>query len=166
MKIDTNCDLMWTYRCTTAQQILVNEVKLCTLKVQRDVQLAMAKFCWSIKDCQSQASFIVQRDVQLAMAKFCWSIKDCQSQASFINDSTMKGLGPKILAYRVFPIGGDPITTLSPPSRPCPTPQNFPENNSLPITTFSLHQGLVPHIHFQKTKGTTTAYCSKTISYC
>ena len=81
---------MWTYRCTIAQQILVNEVKLRTLEVQRDVQLAMAKFCWSIKDCQSQASF---------------------------NDSTIKGLGPKILAYRVFRSGGtwgSPITTLSP----------------------------------------------------
>ena len=59
---------MWTYRCTIAQQIL-NEVKLCTLKVQRDVQLAMAKFCWSVKDCQSQASS---------------------------NDSTIKSLGAKI----------------------------------------------------------------------
>ena len=48
-----------------------NQVKLCTLKVQDDVQLAMAKFCLSNKDCQSQASF---------------------------NDSTIKGLGPKILA--------------------------------------------------------------------
>ena len=50
---------MWTYQCTIAQQIhiLVNEVKLRTLKIQHDVQLAMAKFCWSIKDCQSQASF-------------------------------------------------------------------------------------------------------------
>ena len=80
---------MWTYQCTIAQQILVNEVKLCTLKIQHDVQLAMAKFCWSIKDCQSQASF---------------------------NDSTIKGLGPKILAYRVL-VGGtwvSPIMTLSP----------------------------------------------------
>ena len=104
---------MWTYRCTIAQSILVNEVKLCTLKVQRDVQLAMAKFCWPIKYCQSQASF---------------------------NDSTIKGLGPKILAYRVFPSGGtwgSPITTLSPPSRPCPTPQKFPE-------TIASHQNFVP----------------------
>ena len=69
---------MWIYQCAIAQQILVNKVKLCTLKVQHDVQLAMVKFCWSIKDCQSQASF---------------------------NDSTIKGLGPKILAYRVFPSG-------------------------------------------------------------
>ena len=33
----------------------------------------------------------------MAIAKFCLSIKDCRSQASF-NDFTMKGLGPKILA--------------------------------------------------------------------
>ena len=39
----------------------------------------------------------VQDYVQLAMAKFCLSIKDCRSQASF-NDCTIKGLGPKILA--------------------------------------------------------------------
>ena len=77
-----NCDMWWTSgSCglTIAQQILVNDVKLCTLKIQHDVQLAMAKFCWSIKDCQSQASF---------------------------NDSTIKGLGPKILAYRVLVGGG------------------------------------------------------------
>ena len=49
-----------------------NQVKLCTLKVQDDVQLAVAKFCLSIKDSRSQASF---------------------------NDSTIKGLGPKILLF-------------------------------------------------------------------
>ena len=48
-----------------------NQVKLYTLKVQNDVQLVMAKFCLSIKDCRSQVTF---------------------------NDSTIKGLGPKILA--------------------------------------------------------------------
>ena len=48
-----------------------NEVKLCTLKVQDDVPLAVAKFWLSIEDCRSQASFI---------------------------DFTIKGLGPKILA--------------------------------------------------------------------
>ena len=48
-----------------------NQVKLCTLKVQDDVLLAIAKFCLSIKDCRSQASF---------------------------NDFTIKGLEPKILA--------------------------------------------------------------------
>ena len=48
-----------------------NQVKLFTLKDQDDVQLVMAKFCLSIKDFQSQASF---------------------------NDFTMKRLGPKILA--------------------------------------------------------------------
>ena len=103
--------LMWTYQCTIAQQILVNEVKLCALKIQHDVQLAMAKFCWSIKDCQSQASF---------------------------NDSTIKGLGPKILAYRVL-VGGtwvSPIMTLSPSikasSRPTKMSRKQQENNSLP----------------------------------
>ena len=34
-----------------------NQVKLCTLKVEDDVQLAIAKFCMSIKDCQSQTDF-------------------------------------------------------------------------------------------------------------
>ena len=34
-----------------------NQVKLSTLKVQNYVQLAIAKFCLSIKDCQSQTSF-------------------------------------------------------------------------------------------------------------
>ena len=48
-----------------------NQVKLCTLKVQDDAQLAIANFCFSVKDCRSQASF---------------------------NDFTIKGLGPKILA--------------------------------------------------------------------
>ena len=96
--------LMWTYQYTIAQQILVNEVKLCTLKIQHDVQLAMAKFCWSIKDCQSQASF---------------------------NDSTIKGPGPKILAYRVL-VGGD---------------LGIPHHDFVP-----LHQGLVPpHKNVQKT---------------
>ena len=45
-----------------------NQVKLCTLKVQDVVQLAMAKFCLSIKACRTQASF---------------------------NGSTIKGLGTK-----------------------------------------------------------------------
>ena len=48
-----------------------NQVNPCTLKVQDDVQLAIAKFCLSIKGCRSQASF---------------------------NDFTIKGLGLKILA--------------------------------------------------------------------
>ena len=51
--------------------ICQNQLKLCRLKVQDDVQLATAKFCFSIKDCLSQA---------------------------FLNDFTMKGLGPKVLA--------------------------------------------------------------------
>ena len=48
-----------------------NQVKLCKLKVQDDLQLAVTKFCLSIKDCLSQASF---------------------------NHFTINGLGPKILA--------------------------------------------------------------------
>ena len=48
-----------------------NQVKLCTLKVQDDMQLAMAKCCLSIKDSRSQASF---------------------------DDCTINGLGLKILA--------------------------------------------------------------------
>ena len=48
-----------------------NQVKLCTLKVPDDVQLAISKSCLSIKESQSQASF---------------------------NDITIKGMGPKILA--------------------------------------------------------------------
>ena len=31
-----------------------NQVKLCTTKVWDDVQLAIGKFCFSIKDCRSQ----------------------------------------------------------------------------------------------------------------
>ena len=98
--------LIWTYQCTIAQQILV---KLCTLKVQHDVQLAMAKLCWSIKDCQSQASF---------------------------NDSTIKGLGPKILAYRVL-VGGTLSPSIKASSRHTKVSRKQQENNSLPITTLS-----------------------------
>ena len=131
--------LMWTYQCTIAQQILVNEVKLCTLKIQHDVQLAMAKFCWSIKDCQSQASF---------------------------NDYTIKGLGPKILTYRVLVGGGtwvSPIMTLSPSikasSRPTKMSRKQQENNSLPITTLSLHQGLAPPQKFPENKTENNSLC-------
>ena len=135
---------MWTYQCTIAQQILVNEVKLCTLKIQHDVQLAMAKFCWSIKDCQSQASF---------------------------NDSTIKGLGPKILAYRVLVGGGtwvSPIMTLSPSIKASSCPTKISENNKKTIASPSRLcpsiKVLHPHKNFQKTKGRTTAYVSKTIA--
>ena len=80
------------------------------------------------------------------MAKFCWSIKDCQSQASF-NDCTIKGPDQKMLAYRVFASGGgrlgDPPSRLClPPSRLCPTPQKFPENNRKTIA--SPHHDFVP----------------------
>ena len=61
-------DLSMYYSSANTCQI---QVKLCKLKVQDDVQLAMAKFCLSVKDCRSQASF---------------------------NDFTIKDLGPKILA--------------------------------------------------------------------
>ena len=54
----------------------------------------------SANTCQNQVKFStlkVQDDVQFAMADICLSIKDCQSQASF-NDSTIEGLEQKILA--------------------------------------------------------------------
>ena len=57
--------------CHSSVNTCQNQVKLCRLKVQDVVQLAIVKFCFSIKDCRSQASF---------------------------NDFTIKGLGPKILA--------------------------------------------------------------------
>ena len=130
---------MWTYQCTIAQQILVNEVKLCTLKIQHDVQLAMAKFCWSIKDCQSQASF---------------------------NDSTIKSLGPKILAYRVLVGGGDlgiPHHDFVPLHQGLVLPHKYvkkqQENNSLPITTLSLHQGLAPPQKFPENKRENNSLC-------
>ena len=34
-----------------------NQTKLCTLKVQDGVELALSKLFLSIKDCRSQASF-------------------------------------------------------------------------------------------------------------
>ena len=57
--------------CYSSVNTSHNQVKLCGLKVQDDVQLAIAKFCFSVKDCRSQASF---------------------------NDFAIKGLGPKMLA--------------------------------------------------------------------
>ena len=53
MKIDKICDVMWWTSANTCQ----NQVKLCTFKVQDDVQLAMTKICLSVQDCRSQASF-------------------------------------------------------------------------------------------------------------
>ena len=47
-----------------------NQVKLCTWKVQDDVQSAISKFCLSFKGCRSQDSF---------------------------KDFTIKGLGPKFI---------------------------------------------------------------------
>ena len=57
-------------------------------------------YCSSVNTCQNQVKLCplkVQDVVQLAIAKCCLSIKDCRSQASF-NDFTIKGLGPKLLA--------------------------------------------------------------------
>ena len=62
---------MYVFMYYNSANTCQNQVKLCTLKVQDDVQFAMAKFCLSINDCWSQASF---------------------------NDSMTKGLEPKILA--------------------------------------------------------------------
>ena len=78
IRTDKICEAMWwTSGLSGFISILwllntyQNQVKLCTLKVQDDVQLAIAKFCLSIKDFRSQASF---------------------------NDFTIKSMGPKILA--------------------------------------------------------------------
>ena len=58
--------------CYSSVNTYQNQVKLCTLpEVQDGVQLAIAKFCLSIKDFRSQTSF---------------------------NDFAMKGLGRKMLA--------------------------------------------------------------------
>ena len=57
----------------SSANICLNQVKLCTLKVLDGVQMAMEKFCFSIKDCLCQVSF---------------------------NYSTIKGLGPKMLVSR------------------------------------------------------------------
>ena len=62
----------------SSANICQDQEKLCTLKVQDDVQLAMAKFCLSNKDRGSQASFY---------------------------DFTMKGLGPKIFPLTGFYLG-------------------------------------------------------------
>ena len=79
MKIDKTCDVIcgghldrvYLSMCYSSVNTCQNQVKLCRLKVPDDVQLAIVKFCFSIRDCRSQASF---------------------------NDFTIKGLGPKILA--------------------------------------------------------------------
>ena len=76
---------------------LIKSVMSCGGHLAR-VDLSM--YCSSANTCQNQVKFCtlkVQDVVQLAMAKFCLSIKACQSQTSF-NDSTIRGLGPKIAA--------------------------------------------------------------------
>ena len=59
--------------CYSSVNACQNQVKLCTLKVQDDVQLATAKLCLPIEDSQSQASF---------------------------NDFTIKDLGPENISLR------------------------------------------------------------------
>ena len=61
-------------------------------------QVDLSMYCSSVNTCQNQVKLCrmkVQDDVQLAIAKFCLPIKDW-SHTSF-NDFTIKGLGPKIL---------------------------------------------------------------------
>ena len=63
-------------------------------------QVDLSMYYSSVNTCQNKVKLYtlkVQDYVRLAMAKFCFSINVCRSQASF-NDSTIKGLGPKILA--------------------------------------------------------------------
>ena len=79
------------------QSKLIKSVTSCGGHLAR-VDLSM--YCSSANTCQNQvklSTLKVQDDLQLAVAKFCLSIKDCRSHVSF-NDSTIKGLGPKILA--------------------------------------------------------------------
>ena len=80
-----------------------NQLKLIESVMSSGEHLArvdLSVYYGSANTCQNQVklcTFKVQDDVQLAMSKVCLSIKDCRSQASF-NDSTIKGLRPKILA--------------------------------------------------------------------
>ena len=60
-----------------------NQVKLCTLKLQDDVQLAIAKFCLSIKDCWSQASF---KDFTVWDREYSW-LKDPNFQTAMRNSN-------------------------------------------------------------------------------
>ena len=79
------------------QSKLIKSVTSCGGHV---AQVDLSMYYSSANTCQNQVKLCplkVQDDVQLAMTKFCLSIKDCRSQASF-NDPTTKGLGPKILA--------------------------------------------------------------------
>ena len=54
-----------------ARRYCQNQLKLCKLKVQADVQLAISKFCSTVKDCRSQAPF---------------------------KDFIIQGMGPKVLS--------------------------------------------------------------------
>ena len=63
-------------------------------------QVDLSEYYSSVNTCRNQVKLFtlkVEHDLQLAIAKFCLSIKDCRSHASF-NDFTIKGLGSKILA--------------------------------------------------------------------
>ena len=54
----------------------------------------------SVNTCQNQVKLCileVQNDMQLAIAEFCLSVKDCRSQSPF-NDFTIKSVDPKISA--------------------------------------------------------------------
>ena len=60
----------------------------------------LSVYCSSVNTCQDQVKLCtlkVQDDVQLAMATFCLLIRDGRPHACF-NDFTIKGLGPKILS--------------------------------------------------------------------
>ena len=84
-------------RLGKSQSKLIESVTSCGGHLAR-VDLSM--HYTSVNTCQNQVKLCtleVQHDVQLAIAKFCLSIKACPSQVSF-NDFTIKGLGPKILA--------------------------------------------------------------------
>ena len=70
MKTDEICDVMWW---TSGSSGFINA-------------LWLSKYL-------SESS----KTLYIESPKFCFSIKDCWSQASF-NDFTVKGLGPKILA--------------------------------------------------------------------
>ena len=63
------------------------------------VGVNLKTYCISVNTCQNQAKLCtvkVQNDMQLAISQFGLSIKDLWSQV-FFKDFTAKGLGPKKL---------------------------------------------------------------------
>ena len=65
-------------------------------------RLDLSMYYGSVNACQNQVklrTLKVHDDVQLAIVIFGLSIKDRWSHA-FLNDFTIKGVGPKILALR------------------------------------------------------------------